>query len=424
MQVKIAIIGTGYVGLVSAVCFSELGHKVTAIDIDKEKISALKNKKIPIFEPEIKKLLSKNLDNGNLIFSDDLKVGIKDQDVCFIAVGTPHNEKTNQPNLDFVWNALESIIDNINNDILIVNKSTVPIGTAFLMKDIIAKHKKYKISLASNPEFLSQGTAVRNFLEPQRIVVGIDSKDDELLLKKIYQKFIDKKYPFIVTNISSAELIKYSANSFLAMKVAFINEIACLSEEIGANIDDIKQALSLDNRIGDKFLNAGPGYGGSCFPKDTQALRKVTKNYHLKLPLIQNIDVSNNLRIKNISQKIKNILVKHKENKITMLGLSFKTGTDDVRNSQSLKIINFLQEENIKISAFDPQAKIFLKKTEIFNNLDQALKNSKIICVVTDWPEFKNIPKTDLADKIIIDLRGIYKKFNFEKDYYLLGKNL
>ena len=404
-MVKIAIIGTGYVGLVSAACLAEAGNSVTAIDIDIKKIENLKKSIIPIYEPNLAELVEKNLANGNLQFSTSVIETLQEKpEICFIAVGTPHNKETNEADLTYLYQALNDILTNIKNNLLIVNKSTVPLGTADKMSKIIKDAKsKYTITIASNPEFLSQGSAVKDFMEPHRIVIGTENKTDKILLEKSYKYFTDKGFPLVSTNIASSELTKYAANSLLALKVAFINEIDTFAEHIGANIKDIQHALTLDPRIGNKFLNPGPGYGGSCFPKDTRALKKAAERLNIDFPIINNIDNSNEFRISYIADKISKIIIEKQIKSLSILGLTFKAGTDDVRDSQAIKIIKILNKKfpHLIIKAYDPKAKFKQDfKAIICTSLEEA-KDSDAIVIITEWKEF-NI---DFGNKVVINLR-------------------
>ena len=432
MSENIAVIGSGYVGLVTASCMAEVGNKVNVYDIDKEKIHQLQNSKAPFYEPKLSKLISNNL-NKNLNFSLDIQTTLKNVSACFIAVGTPHDEITNTPNLSFFYQAIDKVIENISNDILIINKSTLPLGTAKKIQEYISTKKtKHQVSIATNPEFLSQGRAVDDFMSPQRIVVGVEQEKDYELLEKIYKFFIKReKVPFIKTNIATAELIKYTANSFLAMKVAFINEVAEIASNIGANIEDISYAIGLDNRIGNKFLNPGPGYGGSCFPKDTKALSITSKSLGLDLPLIQNINLSNEKNIKSIADKIIAIITEKNLKEIAILGIAFKAGTEDIRDAQAIKIINYLLDKipSTKIHIHDPLAikvasEIFKNSNiSVIDNLSQT-KGISLFCIVTEWDDYSDLDTKLSKDQIIIDLRNIIKKAKYPKNYYAIGKNL
>lgn len=426
---NIAIIGSGYVGLVSALCFADMGHNVTAIDKDTDKIAKLNKAISPIYEAGLENLLKKNLANKNISFTTNFAEGLKNKDACFIAVGTPYDEKTQTSNLSYLFSALDDILNNISNDIVIINKSTVPLGTAELIKQKIEDYKtKYKIYLASNPEFLSQGRAVKDFQFPMRIIIGIEDEISEKLLKDIYRPFINESSPIISTNIASAELIKYASNSFLALKVSFINEIAQIATKTGANIEDISYSMGLDERIGDKFLKSGPGYGGSCFPKDTISLAHSAKELSLDLPIIKNINFSNNLTVKNIADKIDLLLQQYNMSDLLVMGAAFKAGTDDIRDSQPLKIISYLQEKrkNINIEIHDPFAlkhiaeNVNLKKSQ---DLKKSIKDHKLIIIATEWREYQELSSELFLDKIVIDLRGVLRKLANNKNYFQLGVN-
>jgi len=429
MTKNIAIIGSGYVGLVSALCFAESGHQVTAIDVDEAKIKQLEGGKPTIYEPGLQELLTKNLAIGSINFTTDYAAGLKDKEICLIAVGTPHDDKTNEPNLTYLNQALEDVLANLSGDILLINKSTVPLGTALKMQlTIDAKKLTYRVSMASNPEFLSQGRAVKDFMHPRRVVVGTSNKTDEKLLYALYKPFIDAGYPFMATDIASAELIKYAANSFLAMKVAFINEVAEIASQTGANIKDISFALGLDDRIGKRFLDSGPGYGGSCFPKDTRALRKSAAELQLELPLVANIDISNEKTIERIADKIIKLLKDNNVKKLGVLGAAFKAGTDDTRDSQALKLIDFIKKTGLEVDitlqdpfalAAVPDDLDVLKTTD----MEAAIAESEMVCVVTEWKEYQELDKKIWQNKIVVDLRNILTKLRGSEKYYELGRN-
>ena len=427
MSKNITVIGAGYVGLVTALCLAEIGHNVIVIEQDQEKISKLENGDPIIYEPQLKELLKKHLKAKNVFFTNSYAQALKNRKICILAVGTPYDELTQKSDLTFVDEALSDVLQNVSGDILIVNKSTVPLNTAQNMQNIIDKHEpKYRVSVASNPEFLSQGRAVKDFMNPRRIVVGTGSKEDEDLLIELYKPFIDQGYPFVATDIASSELIKYAANSFLALKVAYINEIAELAANYSANINDISLALGLDERIGDRFLSPGPGYGGSCFPKDSRALKLSAQEANLDLPIINNIDNSNELTIKNTANKISQIIDKYKVNNILFLGVAFKAGTDDIRDSQTVKIVNLINSKNRNIVVNDPYALTKLPadfKGKKETNLSNALKEAELICVMTEWAEFLDISDASFKNKIIIDLRNLFKKFRGKTSYYELGVN-
>ncbi len=429
MSKNIAVIGAGYVGLVSALCLAEIGHNVVVIEQDENKVSALKLGNPIIYEPQLKSFLTRHLQEKNISFTNNYTEALKGRDICIMAVGTPYNEANQTSDLSYLYQALNDILANISNDILIVNKSTVPLGTAAQMTAIIeSSQPKFRVSVAGNPEFLSQGRAVKDFMNPRRIVIGTNNKQDEKLLTELYKPFIDEGYPFVATDLASSELIKYSANAFLALKVAYINEIAELATSYKANINDISLALGLDNRIGNRFLNPGPGYGGSCFPKDSRALKLSADKANLDLPIINNIDFSNELTIKKMACKIANILKKHQLTKILFLGVAFKAGTDDIRDSQTLKIMTYLTQDNpnLEIILHDPFAlSKVAENSEVHkeNDVIKAINAAELVCVMTEWLEFTEISVDLFADKVIIDLRNLFKKFRCKASYYELGVN-
>lgn len=437
MSNNIAVIGGGYVGLVTASCMAATGNKVRVYDIDEDKIAQLQKAKVPFYEPELDILIKNNL-NLNLSFSTDIKESLKNVEACFIAVGTPHDKKTNKPDLSFFYDAIDKIIDNLSGDILIVNKSTLPLGTAKEIREYIRQRKtKYRVSIATNPEFLSQGRAVKDFMNPQRIVLGIEDEKDYKLLMSIYGAFAQQKNTvFVKTNIATAELIKYTANSFLAMKVSFINEIAEIAANIGADISDVTYAVGLDNRIGNKFLNPGPGYGGSCFPKDSKALSFASKSLNLDLPLVQNIDLSNENRINSIADRLIDFIEKKKLDRIAILGMAFKAGTDDVRDAQAIKIINYVLDKlpDIKIHIHDPMAvqaayRILIddgrqNNIVVMKDLKMSLKDILLFCIMTEWEDYKNLGTELSKYQTIMDFRNIVSDVKYEDNYYCMGKNL
>ncbi len=425
---QIAIVGTGYVGLVTGTCFAELGFEVTCIDNNKDKIDRLKKGIIPIYESELEVLVKKNISEGRLKFTTSIKEGIGCKAAIFLAVGTPQ-DKDGSADLSYIFAAAKEIAKDIGNqESILVTKSTVPVGTGAKLKRIL---KKTKLQVASNPEFLREGSAVYDFMNPDRIVIGTDSIHSKAILEKLYQTFISKGAPIISTDIASAELIKYAANAFLATKIAYINEIADISEKIGANIKDIALGMGLDRRIGKDFLNPGPGYGGSCFPKDTEALLKVSKDLGAKSSIVKTVIKSNKGRKKNLAQKIVYIVGNNKT--IAVLGLAFKANTDDARESPAVEIIQQLIKHKMKIKAYDPKAigntrEILGNKIEYCSNAYDACKGAKAFVVLTEWSEFKNLDfkkiKSLLDKPVIIDYRNILdgalvRKLGFT--YYSIG---
>ena len=428
----IAILGTGYVGLVAAAAFAEMGHNVVALDVNQEKINDLSQGKVTIYEAGLQDLVVKNLANKRLRFSTK-KSDIKPCSACFIAVGTPHNEKTNAAELKYFFAAIDDILNNINQDILIINKSTVPIGTSKKVTEII-KNSNYNIDYASNPEFLSQGSAVKDFLQPARIVIGAETAIAKEKLTEIYYPLIkDNPELLINTNIVTAELIKYASNSFLATKVAFINEIAAISNIVSANIFDIVKAMKCDPRIGREFLNPGPGFGGSCFPKDTKALHDIVSSLNVSLPLVENIAVSNDNIISFIAQRITNLITENQIKSVAILGLTFKANTDDIRQSQPIKIIQYINDvlgSDINIYLHDPLAAhnaaqyLNMPNIQVIDQLSDVISKSEICCFCTEWDIYKKLDDKLLSGKKIIDLRNIFPDKIGDKNYYSWGNNI
>ena len=437
---KITISGTGYVGLVSGACFAEFGVDVVCIDNDKQKIDHLKKGKIPIFEPGLEDLVKKNSLASRLYFDTDLKKYINQSDAIFIAVGTPSRRGDGHADLSFVFKVAEEIAVSLNNYSVIVNKSTVPVGTGKMVKQIIKKkNPSLDFDVASNPEFLREGSAIDDFMRPDRVVIGSESKKAKEILKELYRPLYLLETPILFTKRETAELIKYASNAFLATKITFINEISDLCEKIGANVNDISTGMGLDGRIGKKFLHPGPGYGGSCFPKDTLALVKTAKEYGSNLGLVENVVKSNKFRKKNIYKKVEHAFENKLQNKtITILGLTFKPNTDDMRDSPSIDLIKELTKKKVTLKVFDPEGmeeakKIFGKK---FSNIlwckepYDAMRNSDAIVILTEWNQFRalNFKKVKklLNKPLVIDFRNIYNPQDMIKlgvKYFSLGRN-
>ena len=436
---KITIIGTGYVGLVSGTCFAEFGVNVTCVDKDKNKIHNLKKGIIPIFEPGLDELVKKNINSKRLFFETNLKKSIKGSDAIFIAVGTPSRKVDGHADLSYVYKVAEEIAGCLDHYSVIVNKSTVPIGTGKKVYEIIKKkNPKLDFDVASNPEFLREGSAISDFMRPDRVVIGCDSDKAKIILKELYRPLYLLETPIIFTQKETAELIKYAANSFLATKITFINEISDLCEKVGANVSDVSIGIGLDGRIGKKFLHPGPGYGGSCFPKDTLALVKTAQDNNSPLNLVEHVVKSNKSRKKNMYKRILKALGKYEKKKISILGLTFKPNTDDMRDSPSLDLIPELIKNKCFLKLFDPEGmkeakkifKKFNKNIEWCNDSYDACKKSDALVILTEWNQFRALDlkklKKLLSRPIIIDLRNIYnpeevKNLGFE--YYSLGRN-
>ena len=429
---KIVVAGTGYVGLVTGACLSEIGHKVTCVDIDENKVTMMKKGISPIYEPGLDELLKRNYEEGRLDFTTDYKNAYKDANIVFIGVGTPERED-GSANLDYVFKVCEQIAENVENNCLVVVKSTVPIGTNDRVEEFLKEHVKagIHIKVASNPEFLAQGTAVKDTLYASRIVIGVESKEAEEKLRYVYEGF---NQPIVVTNRRSAEMIKYASNDFLALKISFINEIANVCEIVGANIEDVARGMSYDKRIGDKFLKAGLGYGGSCFPKDTKALHWLANDSGYEIKTIKaTIEVNENQKYK-MFRKAKQRFGSLKGMKVAVLGLTFKPETDDLREAPSIPNIKRLLDEGAEIVAFDPVGEENFKKKfnlpiEYVKSPKEALKNADVAFIFTEWKEIKNLDlqcyERLMKTPIIFDGRNCYD-INLVKDhnidYYSVGR--
>ena len=439
---KIAVIGAGYVGLVTAACFSEFGYEVICIDNDKYKIKQLKKNIIPIYEPGLSDLVKKNAKSKYLLFSNSISK-IRDANIIFIAVGTPSSRRGDgEADLKFVFSVVKDISKFLKKGKkqLVITKSTVPVGTGKKIQDIICElrpelvnNKDYFVS--SNPEFLREGSAIEDFMRPDRVVCGVTDKKAEETLKELYRPLNLREAPVLFTDIESAEIIKYASNAFLALKVSFINEIANLCEKTGGNVQMVAKGMGLDNRIGPKFLHPGPGFGGSCFPKDTRALYASFKKNKIKNTLVKSVINFNEDRKISIVNKIKNLLKPNIKNKvIAFLGVTFKPNTDDLRESPSLEIIPRLRKLGVKIHAHDPAFNSeFVKikefdKVKWYGNVLDAIKNADLLVIHTEWNEYRGLDllkvKKELKNPIILDLRNIFnlddmKKFNIK--YYGIG---
>ena len=433
---KICFIGTGYVGLVSGVCFSDLGNNVICIDKDNDKLSRLENGIIPIFEPGLSELVKKNIDAGRLSFSDDLISSINKSDIVFIAVGTPTAKDGVSADLSQVFSVAQLISKKIKSRKIIVTKSTVPIGTGDKIERILNKNKKRGLfTIVSNPEFLREGEAIKDFKYPDRVVIGANDKKVIKLFNELYRPIINKGAAFVACTRRAAELIKYASNAFLATKISFINEIANLCEKVHVNVDDVAVGIGLDKRIGSRFLRAGPAYGGSCFPKDTKALAKVGKNFNSPLSIVNTVINFNENRKKNIENNIYKILNNKIKNKlICFLGVTFKANTDDLRDSSAINLIFKFIKKGAKINYYEPSGNKEIldkqKNVNYFNDLYSATKNVDLIVIHTEWDEFKNLNFSKIKNNkkkiIIYDLRNLYDNnyFNNKNNiiYYSIGR--
>ncbi len=427
---NITMLGTGYVGLVSGTCFSEFGFDVCCVDKDKDKINNLKNDIIPIYEPGLQNLVKKNKNSGRLSFSNDIDQNIKKADIVFIAVGTPSRRGDGHADLTYVYEAAEKIAKNLDGYTVIVNKSTVPVGTGAEVKNIIKKiNPDALFDVVSNPEFLREGNAIEDFMRPDRVVVGIETEKAKQLMSIIYKPLYLIETPILFTDLNTAELIKYSANAFLAVKISYINQMSDLCEKVGADVHDVAKGIGLDKRIGSKFLHPGPGYGGSCFPKDTLALVQTAKEYDSNLSIVETVVQYNKQRKSDMADKIIEAFNNNCQNKkISILGLSFKPETDDMRDSPSLDIIPILKEKGFDISVFDPvamdEAKKILKNIEFSNNIEECLQDSDGLVILTEWNEFRGLSATRLKKvmkgNILIDLRNSLNPESFQKSGFNL----
>lgn len=411
----IAIVGTGYVGLVLGASLANLGNYVICVDINKKKIDTLKNGEIPIFEPGLQELVEINMRSNRLKFSTDINHAIKSSKIIFLAVGTPPN-KFHEADLSAVKAVSETIANNINGYKIIVTKSTVPVGTAETIKKIISSKYNGEFDVASNPEFLREGKAIRDFNVPDRIVIGVESNKAKKVLYELYKPLERISSPIMITTLKSAELIKYASNAFLATKISFINEISRLCEVVGADVKEVSKGVGLDKRIGSKFLQAGLGYGGSCFPKDIKALIATGKEYHIDLKIIEATEKVNQKQRLSIIEKLENILGTLKNKKIAIWGLAFKPGTDDIREAVSIYIIKKLLGEEANISAYDPVSMKNCKKivSNIYyaNDPYEATKDADALLLLTEWDQFRSPDfeklKTLMKGHNLIDGRNIY----------------
>ena len=431
---KLCMIGTGYVGLVSGVCFSDLGNDVICVDKDQDKINNLQKGIIPIYEPGLEELVLKNYKNKKLKFSTDLENSIKKSDIVFICVGTPTKKNSIGADLSQIYSVSKEISKSINKFKIIITKSTVPVTTGDEIEKILLKKvSKNKFSVVSNPEFLREGEAIRDFIYPDRVVVGANDKKSTNILKSLYSPLISKGAKFIFTNRRASELIKYASNAFLATKITFINEIANLCEKTGIDVEDISIGIGLDKRIGGRFLRAGPAYGGSCFPKDTKAIVTTADKFKTNLSVIKSVIKSNTLRSKLLLKKVNEILNnKIKNKKICFLGVTFKANTDDMRDSSSLEMIPFLSKKGAKIKYYDPTGlkKEFnkLKNVSFSNSIYDAVKGADLVILHTEWNDFKSInfkklhPSKNLK---IYDMRNIYSPLKVKSQgfkYFGIGR--
>ena len=431
---KLCMIGTGYVGLVSGVCFSDLGNTVYCVDKDNKKINSLNKGIIPIYEPGLEEILKRNYQQKRLIFTSDLKKAVTNSDIIFICVGTPTKKKNNSADLKYVFKVAKELRSLISKYKIIVTKSTVPVTTGDQIEKILIKLKKNKlVDIVSNPEFLREGDAIRDFSNPDRVIIGTDSVKANKILKSLYNPITKKNSRYFNTSRRGAELIKYASNAFLATKITYINELANLCEKVNVDIKDISMGMGSDKRIGDRFLRAGPAYGGSCFPKDTRALIDTANKFKTNLSIIKSVVNSNDKRRLLLTKKVDKILNGKFKNKIiTFLGVTFKPNTDDMREASSIPMIKFLNKKNSNIRYYDPSGEKDefkkLKNVKYCKDISSACFNSDLVILHTEWNDFKLLNFKKLVKKTkfkIFDMRNIYspsKMKNLKINYFGIGR--
>jgi UDPglucose 6-dehydrogenase len=414
---RIAMIGTGYVGLVSGACLSEFGHEVTCVDKDTGKIDALKAGKVPIFEPGLEDVISTNAKAGRLSFAHEVSAAVPKADAIFIAVGTPSRRGDGHADLSYVFAAAEEIAQNLERYAVVITKSTVPVGTSRKVEEIVRKVRtSANFDVASNPEFLREGSAIEDFRRPDRIVVGTESERCKGVMKEVYRPLYLNETPILFTGRETSELIKYAANAFLATKITFINEIANICEKVGADVQDVARAIGLDGRIGGKFLHAGPGFGGSCFPKDTLALLKTSQQVGAPTRIVEAVVEVNEARKTAMAEKIVQAVGELRGKTIAILGLTFKPNTDDMRDAPSVTIIPALQEKGAKVRAYDPEGMAEARKqldVEFCQDAYEALDGADAVAILTEWNEFRALDlkrvKALMKAPVMVDLRNIYR---------------
>jgi UDPglucose 6-dehydrogenase len=430
---RIAMIGTGYVGLVSGACFADFGHRVCCIDKDEAKIDGLNAGVMPIWEPGLEALVKANSEHGRLTFSKNLAEAVKDAEAVFIAVGTPARRGDGHADLTFVFDAVRELAKVIRPGTVVVTKSTVPVGTGDRIEEILREEGVTDVSVASNPEFLREGAAIADFKHPDRIVVGAEDDRAQEILKEIYRPLFLNRAPILITGRRTAELTKYAANAFLAVKISFINEIADLCEAVDADVQDVARGIGLDNRIGAKFLHAGPGYGGSCFPKDTLALLQTADKFGIDQRIVRTTVQVNDDRKAHMIERVAGAVGDLKGKRIAVLGLAFKPNTDDMREAPSIPLINALVERGAEVSAYDPvareQAEKIFKGIEFAPDAYAAASDADALVIVTEWDEFRALDLEKVAEmlrgKVLVDLRNVYDRDEAEEaglSYYGVGR--
>lgn len=430
----IAVIGTGYVGLVTGACFAEFGVDVTCVDVDSEKIERLSSGVMPIYEPGLEQLVTKNAQSGRLRFTTDVKQAVEQALVIFLAVGTPPKED-GSPNLSFVETAVRSVAEFMNGYKVIVTKSTVPIGTGEHIRRLIRENQKSRVNfgVVSNPEFLREGAAINDFMRPDRVVIGSADEEAIAIMRDLFRPLYLIEAPFVVTSLEAAELSKYAANAFLATKISFINEIAGLCERIGCDVHDVARAMGMDKRIGAKFLHPGPGFGGSCFPKDTRALASVARQFDCDSLVVDAVIEVNHRQRNAMLPKIEKLVGELKGKTVAVLGLAFKPETDDMREAPSIDIIRGLLERGAKVRAYDPvamtEAAHVLPKIEYAADEYEAVKDADALVFVTEWNQFRALDMGRIRDLMkspkVADLRNIYQPADMRElgfDYVGVGR--
>ncbi|MBY8826739.1 UDP-glucose dehydrogenase family protein [Hephaestia mangrovi] len=415
---RITMIGSGYVGLVSGACFSDFGHDVVCVDKDEGKIAALKAGRMPIYEPGLDQLVATNVEAGRLSFTTDLKAGVAGADAIFIAVGTPSRRGDGHADLSYVFAAAKEIAESITGPVVVVDKSTVPVGTGDKVEAILKETRpEIETAVVSNPEFLREGAAIGDFKRPDRIVIGAEDEWAREVMRDVYRPLYLNESPLLFTGRRTAELTKYAANAFLATKITFINEIADLCEMVGANVQDVARGIGLDNRIGPKFLHAGPGYGGSCFPKDTLALLKTAEDYESPVHIVEAVVKVNDSRKRAMGRKVIKALGDDAKGKtVALLGLTFKPNTDDMRDAPSIAIAQTLLDGGASIRAYDPEgmeiAKGIMPDVTYCSDAYQAAKDADAVVIVTEWDAFRALDlkrlRQEMAGNVLVDLRNIY----------------
>jgi UDPglucose 6-dehydrogenase len=434
-SMQITMIGTGYVGLVSGACFADFGHRVTCVDKDAGKIERLHQNIMPIYEPGLDALVADNVAAGRLTFTTDTESAVADADVIFIAVGTPSRRGDGHADLSYVYAAVREVAAAVKKPVVIVNKSTVPVGTGDEVERIVREvAPDADICVVSNPEFLREGAAIDDFKRPDRIVVGTEDARAREVMSEVYRPLFINQSPLMFTARRSSELIKYAANAFLAVKITFINEMADLCEAVGANVQDVSRGIGLDNRIGSKFLHAGPGYGGSCFPKDTLALLKTAEDFEAPVKIVEATVAVNDSRKRAMGRKIVKAMGGEIRGKtVALLGLTFKPNTDDMRDSPAIAIAQTLIDEGAHVRAYDPegieQAKLVMKDVEFATDAYSCAEGASALVIVTEWNEFRALDlhriKSILAEPVLVDLRNIYTPAEVRRiglDYTSVGR--